>query len=157
MALLDQIDIRILQIIQQDAKIAHKDIAQQLHLSRTPVSDRIRKMERAGVIKKYVALLNPKKIGKGLMVFCFISIAKHGKEHVNAFQKQISGFNQVMECFHIAGNFDFLLKVVVKDIDQYQGFVLGELSQIKNISNVQSSFVLGELKQELSFSLENIS
>jgi len=100
-----------------------------------------------------VALLNQKKIDKGLTVLSFISLKEHGIEPVAQFQKEIQKNARVMECYHIAGNFDFFLKVVVQDVDEYQSFVLKELSEIKNISHVQSSFVLGELKYQLNFDL----
>jgi len=148
---LDKTDKAILNIIQGNARISHKEISEKLYLTRTPIFERIKKMERAGIISKYITLLNPKKINRDLQVFCFVTIAKHGLNYVNDFQNQVAKFKVVMECFHVAGNFDFLMKVMVKDVNEYQQFVLTELSTIKNISHVQSSFVLGELKHELAF------
>ena len=150
---LDDTDMQILDILQKNAKVTPKDISKQLYLTRTPIYERIRKMERAGVISKYVTLLNPNKIGKGLQAFCFVSLSKHGLEQVEEFQAQIEKFDLVMECFHIAGSFDFLMKVRVRDMDEYEHFVLKDLSQIKNIAHVQSSFVLGELKYKLEYDL----
>jgi len=150
---IDKTDRQILNLLQSNAKITHKEIAEKLYLTRTPVFDRIKKLERRGIIKKYVALLNQKKIDKGLTVLSFISLKEHGIEPVAQFQKEIQKNARVMECYHIAGNFDFFLKVVVQDVDEYQSFVLKELSEIKNISHVQSSFVLGELKYQLNFDL----
>jgi DNA-binding Lrp family transcriptional regulator len=149
----DDIDKKILNILQNNSKLTHKEIAEKLYLSRTPVFDRIKKLERKGVIKKYIALLNPVKINKNLKVLCFITLKAHGLEAVNLFQKEIEKKSCVMECFHIAGNYDFFLKVIVKDIEEYQKFVLNDLSEIKNISQVNSSFVLGELKYKLNFDL----
>lgn len=153
MVQLDNIDKTILALLQEDAKMSHKEISNKIFLTRTPVFDRIKKMERRGIISKYITLLNPKKIDKGLMVFCFASITKHGIQFVNEFQQEITRLKPVMECYHIAGNFDFIMKVVVKDIDEYQNFVLKGLSNIRNISNIQSSFILGELKYTLSYDL----
>lgn len=150
---LDKTDREILNILQEDAKISHREISDKLFLTRTPVFERIKKMERSKVIKKYMALVNPEKIGKGLQAFCFVSLSKHGLEEVEEFRNQIDGFHQVMECFHIAGNFDFLMKVRVKDMEEYENFVLKSLSRIRNIGHVQSSFVLGELKYNLSYKL----
>lgn len=150
---IDEIDKKILNILQENSKITHKEIAEKLYLTRTPIFDRIRKLERKGVINKYVALLNPDKIDKGLKVLCFISLKEHGLEPVKQFQKEIEKKSCVMECFHIAGNYDFFLKVMVKDVEEYQKFVLNDLSEIKNISQVNSSFVLGELKYELKHEL----
>lgn len=151
---IDHIDKQILNILQDNSKATHKEISEKLYLTRTPVFDRIKKLERKGIIRKYITLLNPKKIDRGLTVLCFISIKEHGIKPVTEFQREIQSNSKVMECYHVAGNFDFLLKVVVKDVDEYQNFVLKDLSSIKNISHVQSSFVLGELKYQLKFELE---
>lgn len=150
---IDSIDRKILNIVQDNAKISHKEIAEKLCLSRTPIFERIRKMERLGIIQKYVALLNPKKLNRGLTVFCFVSLKEHGLANVVSFQETISSFPQVMEAFHIAGNFDFILKVMVGNIDDYQNFVLRQLSEIRNISQIQSSFTLNVLKYQLNYQL----
>ena len=151
---IDQVDRQILNMLQDNSKITHKEIAEKLYLTRTPVFDRVKKLERRGIIKKYVALLNPKKIERGLTVLCFVSLKEHGMEPVAEFKKEIQKNARVMECYHVAGNFDFFLKVMVKDVDEYQDFVLKDLSYIKNISHVESSFVLGEIKYQLKFDLE---
>lgn len=151
---IDKTDLKILSIIQENAKITHKEIAEKLHLSRTPIFDRIRKLERRGIIQKYITILNRKKINKSLIVLCSVSLKEHGIVPVSEFQKTINNYNQVMECYHIAGNYDFFLKVVVNNVEEYQTFVLKKLSQIKNIANVQSAFVLGELKYNLSYELD---
>lgn len=151
---LDKIDKQLLNLLQDNAKITHKEIADKLYLTRTPIFDRIKKLERRGVIQSYITLLNPKKVNRGLGVLCFISLKEHGLEAVNDFQKAVESNTKVMECFHVAGNFDFLLKVMVKDMEEYQYFVLNELSSIENITHVQSSFVLGELKKESKFVLK---
>ncbi len=151
---IDKVDKQILNMLQENSKATNKEIAEKLYLTRTPIFDRIKKLERRGIIRKYIALLNPKKIDRGLTVLCFISLKEHGIEPVADFKKEIQKNNRVMECYHVAGNFDFFLKVMVKDVDEYQNFVLKDLSSIKNISHVQSSFVLGELKYQLKFDLE---
>ncbi len=151
METINQIDQKILSIIQENAKISHKEIAKKLHLSRTPIFERIKKLERRGVIKKYITILNRKKINKNLIVICSVSLKEHGIEMVSEFQKAINNFKEVMECYHIAGNHDFFLKVIVENVDEYELFVLKKLSQIKNIAHVQSSFVLKEIKYKLSF------
>ena len=148
---MDIIDRKILNLLQKDAKISHKEISGKLNMSRTPVFERIKKLERRGIIKKYITLLNSKKIEKGLTVFCFITLKEHGVENVNKFQRSIQKLSKVMEAYHTAGNFDFFLKVIVQDVDEYQKFVVSELSGVGNIRNVQSSFVLGVLKYQLNF------
>jgi DNA-binding Lrp family transcriptional regulator len=150
---IDKVDRQILNVLQENAKTTHKEIAEKLFLTRTPVFDRIKKLERRGIIRKYVALLNPKKIDRGLTVLCFISLKVHGLKPVAEFQKEIQKNVKVMECYHLAGNFDFFLKVMVKDVEEYQSFALNDLSGINNISRVQSSFVLGELKVQYHFLL----
>ena len=150
---LDKTDLQILNALQDNSKTTHKELADNLFLTRTPVFDRIRKLERRGIIKKYIALLNPKKIERGLTVFCFIRLKEHGISPVSEFQKEIQENSKVMECYHIAGEHDFVLKVMVKDVEEYQQFALKDLSHIRNIAQVQSSFVLGELKYQLKFEL----
>ncbi len=153
MEYLDKTDRQILNILQDNAKVTHKEISEKLYLSRTPIFDRIKKLERRGIIKNYIALLNPKKIERGLTVLCFISLKEHGIKPVAQFKKEIERNPRVMECYHVAGNFDFLLKVVVKDVQEYQDFAVGELSEISNISQIQSSFVLDEIKYQLKYEL----
>ena len=150
---LDKTDKLLLNLLQDNAKITHKEIADKLHLTRTPIFDRIKKLERRGVIQKYITLLNPRKVNRRISVLSFISLKEHGMEAVNDFQKAVESNTKVMECYHVGGNFDFFLKVMVKDIEEYQFFVLKELSAIQNITHVQSSFVLAELKKEHKFVL----
>lgn len=154
---MDKIDLKILMLLQENAKITHKEIAEKLNLSRTPIFDRIKKMERKGIIQQYVTVLNRKKIDKDLIVLCSVSLKEHGIEPVSEFQTAVNNFSQVMECYHVGGNYDFFLKVIVSDVNEYQTFVLHNLSQIKNIANVQSAFVIGELKYNLSYDLNEAS
>ena len=154
---IDKIDRQILNIIQKNAKISHREIAEKLNLSRTPILDRIKKLERRGVIQKYITILDRKKIDKTMIILCSISIKQHSIELVSEFQKIIGTFNQVMECYQIGGSYDFFLKVVVNNVEEYQTFVLKNLSQIKNISNVQSSFVIGELKNTHFYELDELN
>ncbi|TKG90769.1 Lrp/AsnC family transcriptional regulator [Puteibacter caeruleilacunae] len=151
---IDQIDRKILNILQDNAKITHREIAEKLHLTRTPIFDRVRKLERRGIIKKYLTLLNPKKVGRDLMVLCFVTLKQHGDENVIRFKEEIIRNPKVMECYHVAGNFDFFLKVMVKDVDEYYLFVVNELAIVQNVIQVQSSFVLKEIKYQLNFELE---
>jgi Lrp/AsnC family leucine-responsive transcriptional regulator len=151
---IDETDLRILSILQENAKISHKEIAEKLNLTRTPIFERIKKLERRGIIQKYVTILNRKKINRNLMVLCSISLREHGIDNVTIFQNAVMNFPEVMECYHIGGNYDFFLKVLVNTIDDYQAFVLKKLSQIKNIATVQSAFVIGEMKYKLSYELD---
>ncbi|MCO6358340.1 Lrp/AsnC family leucine-responsive transcriptional regulator/Lrp/AsnC family transcriptional regulator [Roseivirga pacifica] len=141
---LDATDIKILEITQQDARITTKALADKLNLSTTPVFERVKRLEREGLIKKYVALVDNKKLGLRLIVFISISLTKHSRAYLEKFVEEVSQYPEVMECYHIAGNFDFLLKVVVKSMEVYEAFVLNKLSTIANLGQVQSSFVLSE-------------
>ncbi|HMQ49098.1 MAG TPA: Lrp/AsnC family transcriptional regulator [Saprospiraceae bacterium] len=143
---LDAMDKRILQLLQEDAKFTHKEIAAQLHLTTTPVYERIKRMEREGVIQQYVALVDRKKIHLSLMAFCNVSLKEHSTDFLVQFERDIQLLPEVVECYHIAGLFDYLLKVVVKDMDTYQHFVAKKLAALENIGRVQSAFVMTEIK-----------
>jgi DNA-binding Lrp family transcriptional regulator len=144
---LDKTDLEILQLLQHNARITIKEIAEKVHLSTTPVHERIRRMEERGVIRQYVTLLDGDKVKKGLMVICYISLRQHSKMAGNKFIKSIQEMNEVIECLTISGEFDFMLKVVAENMDAYYDFHVNRLSQIENIGNVQSVFVMGVIKQ----------
>ncbi|SHE36311.1 Lrp/AsnC family transcriptional regulator [Flavisolibacter ginsengisoli] len=144
---LDKTDLEILQLLQHNARITIKEIAEKVHLSTTPVHERIRRMEERGVIRQYVTLLDGAKVKKGLMVICYISLRQHSKMAGNKFIKSIQEMNEVIECLTISGEFDFMLKVVAENMDAYYDFHVNRLSQIENIGNVQSVFVMGVIKQ----------
>ena len=144
---LDKTDMAILRLLQINARTTVKEISEKVHLSTTPVHERIRRMEISGVIKQYVTLLNAAKIGKGLMVICYVSIKQHSKSAGDKFIKSILEMNEVIECLTISGEFDFMLKVVAENMDDYYNFHVNKLSQIDNVGNVQSVFVMGVIKQ----------
>ena len=143
---LDKTDLKILEALQNNAKINAKTLAADLHLSKTPIYERIRRMEDEGVIKQYVALVDPEKIGLPLVVFCNVTLSTHDEEHIRQFEKAIQEIDEVMECYSIGGIHDFFLKVVVRDLKAYDRFVFEKLTTIKGISKMQSSFVLNEMK-----------
>ncbi len=146
---MDAIDKRILMVLQNDAKANIKMIAEKSGLSVSPTFARIKKLEQLGYIKKYVALLDEIKIGKSIQVFCQVTLSIHSKEIIDNFKKQIAKLHDVMGCYHVSGNYDFLLKIAVKDMNEYQQFAVEKLSVIEGISNVQSTFVLEEIKNEV--------
>ena len=141
---LDLVEKQILRILQEDSTITIKEMAKALNLSTTPVFDRIKRMEKAGVIKGYVAIVDGKSIGKSLIVFINISINKHGRNAINEFVDAITAFPEVQECHHISGDADFLLKLVMEDIEAYNQFILDKLSVLPNIGKVESRFSLSE-------------
>ncbi len=143
---LDSIDRKILTILQTDGKITTAALAAELGLTTTPVYERVKKLEQAGIIRKYVALLDQKKIDKNLIVFISISLKNHGRSHLTKFIETVNTYEEITECYHIAGNFDFLLKAQLKDMEAYQHFILSKLSVDHNIGKVQSSFVLSKNK-----------
>jgi len=144
---LDKTDLAILRLLQQNARITIKEISEKVHLSSTPVHERIRRMEESGVIKQYVTLLNGAMVKKGLMVICYLSLRQHSKAAGDKFIKTILQMDEVIECLTISGQFDFMLKVVAENMDAYYDFHVNRLSQIENIGNVQSVFVMGVIKQ----------
>ena len=150
---LDGIDRKILKILQDDGKITITALAEQLKITTTPVHERIKKMEESGVIRKYVALLDQKMVDKNLIVFISISLKNHARSYLTKFQKTIDCYDEITECYHIAGNFDFLLKAQLKDMEAYQQFILSKLSVDENIHQVQSSFVLSKNKYSTSLQI----
>src|SRR5436190_18211570 len=144
---IDEKDMAILKLLQHNARITVKEISQKIHLSTTPVHERIKRMEEAGVIKQYATLVDHSKVKKGLMVICYVSLKQHNKTAGAKFIKAINEMNEVIECYNISGEFDFMLKVVEENMDSYYDFHVNRLSEIENIGNVQSTFVMGVVKQ----------
>lgn len=150
---MDSIDKKILMLLQQDAKQNTKEIAEKVGLSVSPTFERIKKLEQKKIIKNYVALLDATKIDKSISVYCQVTLAVHSRELIDDFKQHILVLPEVRGCFHVSGNYDFLLKVAVNDMNEYQKFVIDKLSVIKGISNVQSSFVLEEIKNDFAYNL----
>lgn len=144
---LDKNDLAILKLLQENARVTVKEISSKIHLSTTPVHERIKRMEQSGVIKQYATLLDHSKVKKGLMVICYVSLKEHSKNAGLKFIKAINALNEVVECYNISGEFDFMLKVVEENMDSYYDFHVNRLSQIENMGNVQSVFVMGVIKQ----------
>lgn len=144
---LDEKDLMILRLLQSDAKMTVREIATRIHLSTTPVHERIKRMEDSGVILHYSAMVNHAKVKKGLMVICYISLKEHNKKSGTKFIKTINELNEVIECYNISGEFDFMLKVVAESMDAYYDFHVNKLGQLDNIGHMQSTFVMGVVKQ----------
>jgi len=144
---LDEKDRLILRLLQENAKITVREIATKIHLSTTPVHERIKRMEDAGVILQYAALVNHAKVKKGLMVICYVSLKEHSKKSGAKFIKTINELAEVIECYNISGEFDFMLKVVAESMDAYYDFHVNKLGQLENIGHMQSTFVMGVVKQ----------
>ena len=144
---LDKNDLAILKLLQENARATVKEIAEKVHLSTTPVHERIKRLEQSGVIKQYATLVDHTKVKKGLMVICYVSLKEHSKNAGMKFIKSINELNEVVECYNISGEFYFMLKVVEENMDSYYDFHVNRLSQIENMGNVQSVFVMGVIKQ----------
>jgi DNA-binding Lrp family transcriptional regulator len=145
--ILDEKDKAILRLLQADAKITVREIATKVHLSTTPVHERIKRMEDTGVILRYATLVDHSKVKKGLMAICYVSLKEHNKRSGARFIKTIQELPEVVECYIISGEFDFLLKVAVDNMDDYYDFHVNKLGQVENLGHVQSTFVMGVIKQ----------
>ena len=151
---MDATDTKILDLLQADAKITIKEMAKQLHLSTTPVFDRIKRMEKQGIIEKYVTLINPKKINKKLTVFVDLTVNDHSHGGIENFINYIIGFPEVMECHHITGDADVFIKILLEDMEAYNQFVLNILSVAPHVGNVRSRFSLSTRKSTTIISVE---
>lgn len=145
-ALLDDIDRAILQLLQEDAFLTTKEIAVRVNMSTTPVFERVKRLEREGFIARYAALLDRRKVGLAMLVFCEVSLKEHNRDFLLRFEQEVTKLSGVIECHHITGSFDYLLKVVVRDMEDYQQFVKHQLAALENIGQVQSHFVMTEVK-----------
>lgn len=150
---LDKTDLALLNLLQENSLLTTRELAQRLHLTSTPVHERIKKLEKEGYIKKYVALLDQQKLNKGLTVFCHVSLKQHDKEIGHKFVKDILSLKEVTECYNVSGEYDFMLKILVKDMPEYQNFIFNQLGSVENIGNTHSMFVMGEIKHTTALPL----
>ena len=148
---IDATDKRILNILQADAKANVKSIAEQLNMTKTPVYERIKRFEKEGIIEKYVAILQPEKITSAMVVFCSVSLETQRLDQIKLFSEAIEDIPEVMECYLMGGANDFLLKVVVKDLNAYHQFSSGKLASLPNVSQIKSTFVLNAVKRSTVF------
>ena len=144
---LDAKDRQILRLLQHNAKLTVREIATEIHLSPTPTHDRIKRLEESGAIRQYVALLDHTKVDRGIMVICNVSLKEHDKKTAKAFIQAVTAFDQVLECYNISGEFDFMLKIVAASMDDFHKFYVNHLSEVKGIGQTKSSFVMDVIKQ----------
>jgi Lrp/AsnC family leucine-responsive transcriptional regulator len=142
---LDEIDLKILRILQKDSKKTTKEVSELLNLSSSPVYERIRRLEKNGYIRKYVALLDKRLVNKPITAVCMVSLRYHNEGFIEKFERQIKALKEVQECYHMAGKVDFFLKINLGDLDEYHEFVRLKLSKIENIGVLESYFVLKEM------------
>lgn len=151
MANLDDTDKKILELLQNNAKMTIREIAAQLNLSTTPIFDRIKRLEKNHIIVKHVALLDKTKIDKKLTCFVQISIKDHSLALVKEFTRKVNSLDEVMECYHISGDADYMIKVVVRDMDEYNDFLLSKMSKVPNIYRHKTQFALSCTKYSTAF------
>ncbi|MDC0006640.1 Lrp/AsnC family transcriptional regulator [Winogradskyella sp.] len=153
---LDQIDSQILGILQTNSNRTTKSIAEALKMSTSPIFERIKKLEKEGYIKKYVAVLDNKKIGLKLTVFIGITLQGHTRSYLEKFVKEINNFPEVVECHRVSGNFDYLLKLIVEDIEAYETFIISKLTLLPYLGNVQSLITLSTGKETNAIDLSSV-
>ncbi len=149
----DEVDVNLLALLQGDSKKTTKEYANQLNLSTTAVYERIKRLERTGVVTKYVALVDKKKINKAFVVLCHVKLIQHIKEFVIQFEREILKLEEVAECYHISGDYDYILKIHVSDMQAYRDFMVTKLTAINHIGSTQSSFVINEVKHTTAINL----
>ena len=147
---LDRTDILILRELQKDAKLTTKELAAKVNLSPSPTFERQKRLEREGYIKRYVAVVDPIRVGNGIMVLCNVRLKHHSKEFSRQFTSVIAGIDEVVECFNTSGEYDYMLKIYARDMRHYQEFILGTLGDLDCIGSLHSIFVIGEVKNTLA-------
>jgi len=143
----DEKDLSILRILQKDAKLSIRDIANRINLSPTPTHERIRRMEKLGIIKEYAAVLDRRKVDKGMMVICMIALNAHNKKTAGRFIEEVSRLREVVELHNISGDFDFMLKILAPNMDAFHEFFVNTLSEIEGIGQTKSIFVMNSIKE----------
>lgn len=143
---LDAIDIKILQQLQQDSKITNKELSIKLNLSVTAIYERIKRLERNKVISRYVAIVNPEGVERAFMVLCQIKLVQHTKAYMTKFETEVAKLQDVMECYHVSGEYDYNLKVRVKDMEAYREFMVTKLTTLEHIGSTQSTFIINQVK-----------
>jgi len=146
MSALDSIDQQIITLLQSNGKMNNKEVASKIGLSVTPTFERIKRLERIGVIQGYTALINRMAIGKDLKVVCQVSLKSHEKEGIDVFENAIKELSEVSHAYHVAGATDYMLTIEVANMEVYQDFLKNQLARIPHIGQVNSSFVMSELK-----------
>ena len=150
---LDEIDKKILNILQEEGRITNARLAQKVGISPSPTLERVKKLEQAGFIRQYVALVAPEKIDRGTLALVHVSLAVHQLGSLDHFVKSIQALPEVLECYHISGEEDFLLKVAVAGIEAYREFVVNKLTGIGGISKIRTSFVLDTVKNSTKYEI----
>tara|TARA_R110002020_G_scaffold21009_8_gene71459 strand:- start:22539 stop:22997 length:459 start_codon:yes stop_codon:yes gene_type:complete len=150
---LDNVDKQLLRLLQSDCKKSTKEYAHVLDLSVTAVYERIKRLERNGAITSYVALVDKKMVERAFVVLCHVKLLQHSREFVIRFEKEILELEEVVECYHISGDYDYILKIHVRDMDAYRDFMVLKLTALDHIGSTQSAFVISEVKHTTAIPL----
>ena len=150
---LDKTDIQILRALQRNAKLTTKELAKAVNLTPTPVFERLKRLERQGVIRKYVAVLDAQKLDRAFVVFCSVKLSHMNHDVAVEFARRINLISEVTECYNISGDYDYLLKINVRDMSQYQQILLDKLGTIESLGSLKSSFVMDEVKHNYGICL----
>jgi Lrp/AsnC family leucine-responsive transcriptional regulator len=153
---LDRADCRILEIVQRDGRISNVDLAGHVALSPSPCLRRLSRLEESGVIAQYVALVDPTKVGLGLIGYCEVMLNKKAPEARAQFKEAVLAWPEVLTCYALTGHWDYLLKVITQDLDHYSRFVMEKLLALPEVANVQSSFVLEKVKETTALNLNHL-
>ncbi|MBL4650242.1 MAG: Lrp/AsnC family transcriptional regulator [Aureispira sp.] len=148
---LDKVDRHILEMLQENAKLTTKEVASVLGLSITPVYERIKRLERHKIILKHVVLVDRKKIGRNLIGFCNVSLNQHSKDSLLKFEQDVLMFEEVLECYHITGKFDYMIKIAVEDMEAYHKFTYYHLATLANVGNVHTVFAMNDIKYSTAY------
>ncbi|MDF0720479.1 MULTISPECIES: Lrp/AsnC family transcriptional regulator [Chryseobacterium group] len=151
---LDVKDRQLLNLLQENSKRTTKSLAAELNLSVTAVFERIKKLEKQQVIGSYVAMVNRQKVDRDFLVICHVKLIQHSKEYITQFEREICRFPEVLECFHVSGDYDYILKIIVKDIAEYRDFMVTKLTNLQHIASTQSAFMIKEVKSTTIVGLE---
>lgn len=143
---LDETDRKILRILQRNSDLTVKELAAKLHLSTSPTFEQQKRLERDGYIERYMAVVNPRKVGNGIMVLCNIRLKQHSQELIQEFMDVVQNLEEITECYNTSGDYDFLIKVYAHDMKSYQQFMLNTLGTINCIGSLHSIFVIDETK-----------
>ena len=143
---LDETDRKILRILQRNSDLTVKELAAKLHLSTSPTFERQKRLERDGYIERYMAVVNPHKVGNGIMVLCNIRLKQHSQELIQEFMNVVQNLEEITECYNTSGDYDFLIKVYAHDMKSYQQFMLNTLGTINCIGSLHSIFVIDKTK-----------
>lgn len=151
---IDATDLQILRELQRNARLTTKELAARVNLSTTPVFERVKRLERDGIIDRYVAVLNAEKLNQGFVVFCQVKMNRLGRDIAADFNRMVKDIPEVTECYNISGQYDYLLKIHAPNMKYYQEFVLNVLGTIPHLGSLESTFVMDEIKHDYGITLD---